>query len=87
MTHPRLNTIAAATPEDWMADALCREVDGDLFFGEAKGDHYAHAAKAACARCPVTGPCLELALTNNEEHGVWGGTTPRERRAMRRKAS
>lgn len=36
-----------------------------------------------CARCPVTGECLEYALENREEFGIWGNTTPRQRRAIR----
>ena len=28
------------------------------------------------------GPCLAWALRAGDCHGVWGGTTPRERRAM-----
>lgn len=28
------------------------------------------------------GPCLAWALQVGDCHGVWGGTTPRERRAM-----
>ena len=30
-------------------------------------------AKAICAECPVTGPCLAHAIANNENDGVWGG--------------
>jgi WhiB family redox-sensing transcriptional regulator len=28
--------------------------------------------------------CLEHALANNEHHGIWGGTSERERRRIRR---
>jgi len=35
-----------------------------------------------CGTCAVQGPCLAWALQVGDCHGVWGGTTPRERRAM-----
>lgn len=39
-------------------------------------------AKAICATCPVQPECLTAGL--GEHHGIWGGTTPRERRKLRR---
>jgi hypothetical protein len=42
----------------------------------------ADTAVALCGRCPVSGACLAWALSVGDCHGVWGGTTARERRAM-----
>ena len=42
-------------------------------------------AVALCATCPVRAQCLEYALRNKESHGIWGGTTPEERRRIRRR--
>ena len=42
------------------------------------------SAKAVCAQCPVSGPCLEFALSTNQDSGVWGGTSEEERRTLRR---
>jgi WhiB family redox-sensing transcriptional regulator len=39
-------------------------------------------AKAICGRCPVTEQCLRFALENNIEFGIFGGTTPNERKAL-----
>jgi hypothetical protein len=36
-------------------------------------------AKALCAECPIRQQCLEYAVEANEEWGIWGGLTPRER--------
>src|SRR5690349_18734708 len=36
-----------------------------------------------CHRCPVTDACLAYALAADERFGVWGGTLPEQRRAMR----
>lgn len=68
-------------PPDWMVDALCPEVDADLFFPEAGGT--ARAAKAVCRRCEVQSDCLEYALAHNIGPGVWGGATERERDRIR----
>lgn len=35
-------------------------------------------AQKICATCPVTSQCLNLALVNQEEYGVWGGYTSRQ---------
>jgi WhiB family transcriptional regulator, redox-sensing transcriptional regulator len=42
-------------------------------------------ARAICAQCEVQGECLEFALRHPEEteFGVWGGTTPGQRRRLR----
>lgn len=44
-------------------------------------------AKAICAVCPVKRECLEYALTHDIGHGVWGGTSPRERKRILARAS
>lgn len=40
--------------------------------------------KAICARCPVRADCLNYAMVNNEEFGIWGGLDDGERRQYRR---
>jgi hypothetical protein len=60
--------------------AACTPADFDLFFGE-----YASridAAKAICATCPVASKCLQFALDDNIEFGIYGGYTPSERKAL-----
>jgi WhiB family redox-sensing transcriptional regulator len=42
-------------------------------------------AQRTCAECPVKTPCLEYALVNRVDHGVWGGTSERERRRILRR--
>jgi WhiB family redox-sensing transcriptional regulator len=65
--------------------AACRDKDPLVFF-PAEGSR-AYAAKAICRTCPVINECLTYALEYEAEHpgsrwGVYGGTTPRERRTM-----
>jgi hypothetical protein len=42
-------------------------------------------ARRICADCPVREPCLEYALYNRIDHGVWGGASERERRRIARR--
>ncbi len=65
---------------DWTLDALCAQTDPALYFPE-KGQN-PNRAKATCGACPVIADCLDFALDNRIEHGVWGGASPREREAI-----
>jgi WhiB family redox-sensing transcriptional regulator len=62
--------------------AECKGMDPELFHPN-RGEDTA-AAKAVCAECLSRVECLEYALANNEKVGIWGGTSERERRALRR---
>jgi WhiB family transcriptional regulator, redox-sensing transcriptional regulator len=55
--------------------------DVNVFFPERGGS--SKAARAVCARCDVREECLESALANQEEFGIFGGTSPHERRQLR----
>ena len=73
--------------EDWRQKASCRAVDPDLFFpigttGVALDQ--IEQAKAVCRSCEAQAPCLEFALSTNQESGVWGGTSEEERRKLRK---
>lgn len=73
--------------EDWVAQGACRKYDPELFFPVSTvgpGAQDAELAKAVCRTCPVQNECLRWALRAGEAHGVWGATTPEERRFLRR---
>lgn len=63
----------------WEEQAACRGTDPNLFFPE-RGET-AQAAKEVCEACPVRQACLAAHL--HEPEGVWGGTTPQQRRRIR----
>ncbi|MEW6152604.1 MAG: WhiB family transcriptional regulator [Actinomycetota bacterium] len=63
--------------------AACRGVAASVFYPDNEAG--TAAALAVCRQCPVTDMCLALALRNGERHGVWGGTTERERARLRRR--
>ncbi len=44
-------------------------------------------AKAVCRECEVVGICLQWAIDNNQDAGVWGGMSEEERRALKRRAA
>lgn len=65
----------------WMGDAACRGKDPELFFETEAGATY-HEARAICAECPASDACLDFGL--DLDFGMWGGTSPKERRQLRR---
>ncbi len=64
----------------WRTRGVCQSVDPETFFPAPSEP--ADAAVALCRTCDVQGACLAWALEVGDCHGVWGATTPRERRAM-----
>jgi len=65
---------------DWMAQGVCRGHEPSVFFpSDGVG---VDRARKLCASCPVKEPCLEYALAERIDHGVWGGTSERERRRI-----
>lgn len=75
-------TLAEPTPA-WFTLANCRGINPGIFI-TARGDSV-EPARRVCAGCVVRDECLDYALTRSPRVvGVWGGTTERERRAMRR---
>ena len=68
---------------EWMGQGRCRDLDPAVFFpSDGIG---VQAAQRICSECPVKDPCLEYALANRVDHGVWGGTSERERRRILRR--
>lgn len=67
---------------EWMQRGTCRaEAPATFFPSDGVG---VEIARRLCATCPVQAPCLEYALRNRIEHGVWGGASERERRRILR---
>lgn len=69
----------------WMDTAACTQVAPDLFFADATDLVNTKLAKKVCVECPVKDQCLQYALENRIEFGVWGGLTVLERRSLLRK--
>ena len=86
--------------EKWRYRAKCRGMcsspETDYWFPPRDKTKYkpiADKAKAVCfgkdgkAECPVRIECLLYSDQNDEQHGIWGGLSHRERNALKRKAT
>lgn len=62
------------SPDDWFASGI-----------NGYQDSYQHLqiAKDICNMCPLKTLCMAYAIEEREPYGVYGGTTPGERRKIR----
>ncbi|MFI7087695.1 WhiB family transcriptional regulator [Streptomyces anulatus] len=84
------STSTADASQDFRHRSSCREEDPELFFpigNTGPALVQIEEARAVCRRCPVMEQCLQWALENGQDHGVWGGLSEDERRAMKRRAA
>jgi len=68
--------------QPWRRFAACRTADPSIFYADTYDRETMSEARAICASCRVRDACLEYALDNGEDFGVWGGLTGRERRRL-----
>lgn len=80
----------------WVDQAKCKGLDTKRWYPPRDKDIYkvdAEYAKGVCKGkdgkppCPVRHKCLLYSFLNEEEHGIWGGLSHRERAALERKAA
>lgn len=64
----------------WQLEANCDETNTDLFFSELKSK--VEKAKALCGTCKVADKCLQFAVDNEIEFGIFGGVTASERKSL-----
>jgi WhiB family redox-sensing transcriptional regulator len=81
---------------EWYAEARCANVDPttEIFYPPRDKTRYkvlAAQAKTYCLgknglnHCPVRAECLWEAIESDDQHGIWGGLSHRERNALVRK--
>lgn len=86
--HPDTpSTTTPSVPFAWQQHAKCRELALEVFYGpdSERGGRRSRSvtrAKRICKACPVVSDCLEHALKWPEPYGIWGATTPAERRRI-----
>jgi len=73
----------ASSPFD--GTQLCTAYSTDIFYPEEYEEADVAQAKSICNNCWIKDKCLAYALSINEKEGVWGGTTPIERKRIRRR--
>ena len=73
----------------WRDRAACISLETHIFFPRDAREPDAYtAARSICAMCPVRKPCLQMVIgleATDDKWGMFGGLTPVERRALRRK--
>jgi WhiB family transcriptional regulator, redox-sensing transcriptional regulator len=77
-------------PMDWRDRSACLDEDPELFFpigNTGPAILQIEEAKQVCRRCEVREQCLEWALEAGQDHGVWGGLSEDERRALKRRTA
>lgn len=75
--HPAMGLHEAIELDDWRQDALCAQIGLEPFFPPQGGS--TKAAKKVCGDCLSRIACQEYGA--DKKSGIWGGTSPRERRA------
>lgn len=66
------------SPWEWRMEAMCSRYDVLDFFGGTQ----VTKCKTVCDTCVVKAQCLDFAVRNKINHGIYGGTTPKERREL-----
>lgn len=68
--------------QEWKLQGLCATSPyPDDWFGKFDNQN---VARRLCNGCPVISQCLSYALANDEQFGVWGGMTTRDRKRLKR---
>lgn len=90
MSHPPLAFNISGTHLRWMDRGACNGTpDWELFFADERAKRRGLPAEVPpeidpfCQACEVRITCLNWALDNDED-GVWGGTTKQQREAISR---
>ena len=71
----------------WQEHAKCTGADTEWFYPPRDENYgrYVKKARSICLdtpRCPVIRECLLYSLVMPDQHGVWGGMSSRERKAL-----
>jgi WhiB family redox-sensing transcriptional regulator len=85
MDLARVIVLTLPRRASWREIGSCRDSDPNLFYPLGRGveaRRQAEEAKGYCGTCPSQEPCLAFALATHQELGVWGGTSPDERRVL-----
>lgn len=64
--------------------ALCAGQDPERWFPLDEDGPGSARPRAVCAACPAREGCLQVALADGHDVGIWGGLSGRERRQLKR---
>jgi WhiB family redox-sensing transcriptional regulator len=82
---PELLVGSMLSRPNWQLEGSCRYADPNLFF-PVRGASILPAV-AICSSCNVRPECLRYGLADSTLTGVWGGTSERGRKLIRRQAA
>lgn len=68
--------------EPWRQFAACKSQTHLFFPAEDKKTVRYTEALELCGSCSVIDDCLKYAVRYEMVHGIWGGTTPNQRRVL-----
>lgn len=73
---------------DLFARAACRGAPSELFVLPKEDRERTYPrdydkARTYCKACPIRAECLEYAIVNHIDYGMYGGLTPNQRRRIR----
>jgi hypothetical protein len=71
-------------PKDWLQKAYCNNKPTKDFFPGQGDTTVKKVIQENCNNCEVKQPCLNYAIKNSIRYGIWGGTSERQRRSLRR---
>lgn len=76
-TIPEL--VLVSSPDIDTRIPACNGLDPEVFYPEEDNADLVEIAKQICNVCPIRVACLEQAISQAEEFGIWGGLTKSER--------
>lgn len=84
---PQINDIVEVTMPNF-PNAVCADVDPEVFFPDERSrdsESGIRLAQEFCFSCVHRMECLEWAIKEDIEYGIWGGLTTNERKLGQRK--
>lgn len=64
----------------WQPLAACRNTPPNEDFFDNKESALKLLSRKYCLTCPVRTQCLYMSLINEDQYGLWGSLTPKQRR-------
>lgn len=77
--------------EEWREDAGCKTIGPKIFFADNENSNQSESrkndrlARSICNKCIVKTECLNYALNQKIQFGIWGGLSSRERNLVIKK--
>jgi hypothetical protein len=74
--------------KDWADEASCKTlVNANTVFFSSEEKDLRSLASQFCFSCPVQNQCLYTSMVLEEEYGLWGGLTPKQRKIFNKRIS